>query len=97
MNNVEIEIYMNRFINFFENNPNDLMGLIGELDKNEFYELVRYQCTENIEKGDEVSLTQDQIIDIVIRLKKKDLDKSRMIVIVDKVFQHTKFGLIGLN
>jgi hypothetical protein len=73
------------------------MDLIGESDKDEFYELVRAQCTENIEKGDEVSLTQDQIIDIVIRLKKKDLDERKMTVIVDKVFQNTKFGLIGLN
>jgi hypothetical protein len=97
MQNLDVELYVSQLYQFFEKNPNDLMDLIGESDKDEFYELVRAQCTENIEKGDEVSLTQDQIIDIVIRLKKKDLDESKMTVIVDKVFQHTKFGLIGLN
>jgi hypothetical protein len=97
MQNLDVELYVSQLYQFFEKNPNDLMDLIGESDKDEFYELVRAQCTENIEKGDEVSLTQDQIIDIVIRLKKKDLDERKMTVIVDKVFQNTKFGLIGLN
>ena len=36
MKNVDIEIYLNQLINFFENNPNDLMTLIGDLQKDDF-------------------------------------------------------------
>jgi len=88
---------MSQFINFFETNPNDLIDLIGDLNKQEFYDLVKSQCEKNKSQGDDVTLTQDQIIDIVIKLKKVDVKNSKMVVIVDKVFQSTKFGLIGLN
>ena len=37
MKNVDIEIYVSQVITFFEKNPNDLMGLIGGLQKDEFY------------------------------------------------------------
>jgi hypothetical protein len=97
MSNIDVEIYMSQFINFFETNPNDLIDLIGDLNKQEFYDLVKSQCEKNKSQGDDVTLTQDQIIDIVIKLKKVDVKNSKMVVIVDKVFQSTKFGLIGLN
>jgi|LakMenE01Jun11ns_1017448.scaffolds.fasta_scaffold9776075_2 hypothetical protein len=97
MSNIDVEIYMSQFINFFETNPNDLIDLIGDLNKQEFYDLVKIQCEKNKSQGDDVTLTQDQIIDIVIKLKKVDVKNSKMVVIVDKVFQSTKFGLIGLN
>ncbi len=41
MKNVEVELYLNQFIKFFDNNPNDLMNLIGDLGKEEFYDKVR--------------------------------------------------------
>ena len=37
MKNVDIEIYISNLINFFEKNPNDLLVLIGDLQKDEFY------------------------------------------------------------
>lgn len=97
IHNLDVEIYVSQLYQFFDKNPNDLMDLIGESDKEEFFDMVRIQCLENVEKGDEVSLTQDQIIDIVIKLKKKEVVDQKMVVIVDKVFQDTNFGLIGLN
>lgn len=97
MNNLDVEIYISQLISFFENNPNDLIDLIGESDKDEFYELVRQQCMSNYENGDDVTLTQHQIIGIVVKLKKKDVNDSQMVIIVDKVFQSTKYGIIGLN
>ena len=33
MKNVDIEIYISNLINFFEKNPNDLLVLIGDLQK----------------------------------------------------------------
>jgi hypothetical protein len=97
MNNLDIEIYMNQFVTFFENNPNDLLELIGDSNRESFYDLVKEQCEKNLGSGDEVSLTQHQIIEIVVKLKKVDLKTHQMVVIVDKVFQSTSFGIIGLN
>ena len=87
MNNLDVEIYMTQFVTFFENNPNDLLELIGDSNKDSFYELVKEQCEKNLSSGDEVSLTQHQIIEIVVKLKKVDLKTHQMVVIVDKVFQ----------
>ena len=97
MNNLDVELYMSQFVTFFENNPNDLLDLIGDSNKDLFYDLVKEQCEKNIGLGDEVSLTQHQIIEIVVKLKKVDLENHQMVVIVDKVFQSTKYGMIGLN
>jgi len=97
MGNVNVEIYISQFVTFFEKNPNDLIDLIGAINKEEFYDLVKDQCEKNDQSGQDVALTQDQIIDIVIKLKKIEKTNSKMMVIVDKVFQHTKYGLIGLN
>ena len=97
MDRVDIDIYINQLVKFFESNPNDLMDLIGELDKDEFYTLLKEQATLNYDKGDDVSLTQDQIIDVVLKLKKKDITNKKLVVIINKVFQSTKHGLIGLN
>jgi len=97
MNNLDVEIYMNQFVTFFENNPNDLLELIGDSNRESFYDLVKEQCEKNLSSGDEVSLTQHQIIEIVVKLKKVDLKTHQMVVIVDKGFQSTSFGMIGLN
>ena len=96
MSNVDVDIYVNQLITFFDKNPNDLIDLIGDLLKESFYEKVREQCVKNSEIGDEVSLTQKQIIDIVVELKKVksiDYDKTKLYSIV----QETKFGSIFLN
>ena len=88
---------MSQFVTFFENNPNDLLELIGDSNRESFYDLVKEQCEKNLGSGDEVSLTQHQIIEIVVKLKKVNLETHKMVVIVDKDFQSTSFGIIGLN
>lgn len=91
--NIDIEIYMKNFVSFFENNPNDLMELIGNELKDDFFKEVRKQCYSNVEKGEDIVLTQKQLIEIVVKLKKttpKDVLKNG-------VFQQTNFGLISLN
>jgi hypothetical protein len=97
MDRVDIDIYINQLVRFFESNPNDLMDLIGELDKDEFYTLLKEQATLNYDKGEDITLTQHQIIEIVVKLKKVNVETHKMVVIVDKVFQSTSFGMIGLN
>ena len=41
MKNVDIEVYISNLINFFENNPNDLLVLIGTLQKDDFYKKLK--------------------------------------------------------
>jgi hypothetical protein len=94
MKNVDVEIYLNQFISFFDKNPNDLIDLIGDINKGIFYKKIEEQCYKNFENGDEVSLTQKQIIDIVISIKKvEQVDEKKIL----GVFQKTKFGMISLN
>jgi hypothetical protein len=96
MKNVDVEIYINQFITFFNNNPNDLIQLIGDVLKDDFYDRVREQSLENYDKGEDVSLTQKQIISIVVELKQSqdhevDMDKIKSII------YHTEFAHFSLN
>ncbi len=96
MKNVDVEIYINQFILFFNNNPNDLIELIGDVLKDDFYKRVKQQSLENIEKGEDVSLTQSQVISIVVELKESqnevvDMDKIKSLI------YHTKFAHFSLN
>jgi hypothetical protein len=96
MKNVDIEIYLNQVITFFEKNPNDLMDLIGELQKDEFYLKLRQQCEKNVEDDKDITLTKEQMINIVVDLKIPDIvDKQE--VVVNNIVQKTKFGEIFLN
>ena len=36
MKNVDVEIYINQFISFFNNNPNDLLQLSADVLKDDF-------------------------------------------------------------
>ena len=96
MKNVDVEIYVSQLISFFEKNPNDLIVLIGDLHKEEFFERVKIKCYENVNNGDDITLTQKQIIQIVIDLKKSQISDSES-KLIDKVFQDTKFGKLCKN
>lgn len=96
MKNVDVEIYISQFITFFDNNPNDLLQLIGDVLKEDFYKKVKEKSYENLEKGEDVSLTQKQLISIVVELKKSqnqeiDLDT------INSIFVQTPFGQFSLN
>lgn len=93
--NVDVEVYLNQFKSFFENNPNSLIELIGDIDKNDFFDKVRVQCHLNLEKGEDVSLTKTQIIDIVSELVKTE--KKKIMIKTKNIFQSTNFGEICLN
>jgi len=96
MKNLEVELYINQFKAFFEKNPNELSQLIGGDNSEIFYEKVKEQCIKNVESGDEVSLTQQQLIDIVVSLKNDDTEHS-VTHQVNDLFQKTKFGYFCLN
>ena len=94
MKNVDIEIYMNQFINFFETNPNDLFELIGDTLKDTFYDKVRLRCIKNYENGDDISLTNRQMMEIVLEIRKEETPDLKKI---SKIFESTKYGTICLN
>jgi hypothetical protein len=94
--NVDVEIYLNQFIFFFEKNPNSLTELIGDINKDDFFNKVKEQCYINIEKGDDVSLTRSQIIEIVGGLLKSQKNDT-LVEKTNKLFQDTKFGQFCLN
>jgi len=96
MKNIDVEIYISNLISFFENNPNDLIDLIGTLQKDEFYQKLRERSELNFEKNQDFVLTKEQIMNIVLELKIPNFDAKDK-VDLSKIIQKTKFGDIILN
>lgn len=98
MGNVDCEVYLRQLITFFENNPNDLMGLIGSLQKEEFFDKLREQCEKNSQESDDHIITRQQMVDIVIQLKMPELvENEESIERIQTFVQKTKWGDIILN
>jgi len=91
---VEVEIYMSKIIKFFKENPNELTSLVPLDKEDEFYKKIRKICIENLDKGEDVALTQKQIISICLELNNK---KNVSVVNSSKLFFKTKYGVICMN
>lgn len=61
---VDVEIYMSNIINFFRKNEKDLLNLVPKTMEEKFYQKIREVVNTNFEKGNEVFLTQKQMIEI---------------------------------
>ena len=96
MKNIDVEIYISNLISFFENNPNDLIDLIGSLQKDEFYQKLRQRSELNFDEGKDFIWSREQIINIVLELKVPEIISDKKIDL-DKIIQKTKFGDIILN
>ncbi len=94
-NNVDCEIYISGFISFFEKNPKDLKNLIGEMDKEKFFIQVRITVYQNFDKGEEITLTQKQLLDILVKLH-KSTEKVKEIEVMVPIHK-TKWGEFILN
>jgi hypothetical protein len=98
MKNVDCEIYIKQVISFFENNPNDLMDLIGEVQRDEFYDKIREKCEKNVDEDIDYVLTRQQMIEIVLELKAPELhEKLNPKKEIEGYIQKTKWGEIILN
>ena len=75
---VDVEIYMNNITKFFRDNPKDLLNLVPKDKENEFYLKMKEQAFENYEKGEEIPLTQKQIILICVELNQTLLEPPKM-------------------
>jgi hypothetical protein len=94
--NVDVEIYLNGVIKFFKSNPKDLFTLIPEGKELDFYDKIREVSLINLDKGDDVSLTQKQILEICLILNGKDPNTPKIKPADNYIFE-TKFGTIFLN
>ena len=93
MSRVDIDIYVSQVISFFDKNPNELHILIGDLDRDYFFNKIREIAEKNHENGEDINLTRSQMIDIVVKMH-EEIKEQR---VVNVPFMETKFGDICLN
>lgn len=94
MKNLDVEIYMNTIVKFFNENPKDLNNFVSDEKKEIFFNKIRQVATKNSESGEEVVLTQKQFIDICLEINDKEHLTSRF---VEKTHLKTKWGYICWN
>jgi hypothetical protein len=74
------------------------MDLIGEVQRNDFYQKLRERCEKNVDDGEDYVLTRTQMINIVLELKAPELIKPQNIEsVVEGFVMKTKWGEIILN
>ena len=91
--NVDVEIYMSNIFKFFKDNPEELINLVPLEKKDEFFTKLRQVARSNSEKGDEVSLTRQQLIDVCLEINGSPIrieNNSNVII-------PTVFGEYSLN
>jgi hypothetical protein len=92
--NLEVELYMSNVIKFFNENPKDLMNFVTQDKKDEFFQKIKEKALENVEKGEEVVLTQQQFIDICVIMNEKQVKEFQYL---KKVMVNTQYGQICWN
>ena len=91
--NVDVEIYMSEFVRFFKENPDDLINLIGKAKQEDFFNGVRQLAEKNWEEGNDIQLTQKQMIEICAELNGKPIVDKKIKAVMVK----TNFGFYSLN
>jgi len=80
MSNVDIEIYIANLVKFFDNNPEQLKILIGDIDGDVFFQKVKNVCELNDKDEKELAPTRKQMIEIILEIKKgpdkKNIEKN---------------------
>jgi len=90
MSSVDIQIYISQIKTFFNENPDQLVKLIGNINPDIFFSEVEKVSTSNYEKGDDVQLTSKQMVSVLFKLNKGN---NKNIIAVED----TKFGKFYLN
>jgi len=91
--NVDLEIYINNIIKFFKKNPKDLLNLVPKDKEEIFYGKIRERAQLNLEEGENIVLTQKQILEICVEIN----GKKQKEYFDERVFQNSPFGPICLN
>jgi hypothetical protein len=95
MDNVDVQIYLSQVKTFFDQNPDELVNLLGSANPKDFFEGVARLAAENLEKGEDVQLTNKQMIDLIVELNK--VKKGIVVREMLTPYMETKFGKIYLN
>lgn len=95
MDNVDVQIYLSQVKTFFEQNPDELISLLGKAKPEDFFNGVARLAAKNLEKGEDVQLTNKQMIDLIVELNK--VKKGITVKEILTPFTETKFGKIYLN
>ena len=98
--NVDVQIYVSNFIKFFRENPNELASVIGQGSPDEFFGEVEKAAYENYEKGEDIELTQKQLINIVLKINQmqpEEEEKVEETITALAPVMETSYGLIFLN
>ena len=86
---------MNNIVKFFKSNPKDLLNLIPQDKEDEFYDKIREVAIKNIDSGEDVSLTQKQMIDICVVLNGKKVKEEKVEEkVLTSYIMGTKYGTI---
>lgn len=96
MSKIDVEIYVSQMIRFFESNPKDLFTLIGNLNKEIFYERIKILSDKNYTDNGDAALTKTQMVEIVVDMFKEvntPVEEEK----INNIFLDTKFGQICLN
>ena len=91
MQNIELQIYLTQFKAFFNQNPQELVNLIGNTNPELFYCEVEKQAIKNSVDSENFELTQKQLIDILLEINKDRITKR-----LNPLFE-TNFGVVYLN
>ena len=98
MKNIDVEIYISQMITFFEKNPKDFIDLVGNIEKEIFYNKMKERSLKNVKEEKDLILSKEQIIDIVIELQDPNLnEKKDDIKNIENIILKTKFDNIFLN
>jgi hypothetical protein len=93
MKNVDVDIYISQVIKFFETNPEELKLLIGDLDKNNFFEKIKELAFYNYQNGEDAQLTRKQLLELVVSMNRE----FNQIIVKGDSFLQTIYGTICLN
>jgi hypothetical protein len=91
--NIDVQIYISQIKTFFDENPNELISLIGDTNPEKFFIEMEKTALMNYEKGEDVQLTQKQMLEILVELNMEE----RMVIDTLTPISETKFGTIYLN
>jgi len=94
---VDVEIYLSQLYKFFNDNPNDLHTLIPQDQKDEFFKRCREVVMKNLEKGEELSLTRKQLIQICVDINRDQQKQEEIDFKAKGLFQKAPIGFICLN
>jgi len=95
MENVNVQIYLSQIKTFFEQNPDEFVNLLGKANPEDFFDGVEKLATKNLENGEDVQLTNKQMIDLIVDLNKVYNHPIKIEVLVPYI-EH-RFGKIYLN